>query len=102
MATTDIDIIAEKLTKNSNKEPGKFKVLIFNDNVTTVEFVIALLMTVFKHPQSTAVSLTEKIHTEGKAVAGVYRYEIAEQKVLDATNLSEANGFPLMIRMQPE
>jgi ATP-dependent Clp protease adapter protein ClpS len=47
MATTDIDIIAEKLTKNSNKEPGKFKVLIFNDNVTTVEFVIVLLMTVF-------------------------------------------------------
>ena len=102
MATTDIDIIVDKVTKKTIKEPGKFKVIVFKDNVTTMEFVIALLMTVFKHPQNTAMDLTQKIHNEGKATAGIYRHEIAEQKVLDATNLSEANGFPLVIRMQPE
>jgi ATP-dependent Clp protease adaptor protein ClpS len=102
MATTDIDIIVDKVIKKTIKEPGKFKVVVFNDNVTTMEFVIALLMTVFKHPQNTAMDLTQKIHNEGKATAGIYRYEIAEQKVVDATNLSEANGFPLVIRMQPE
>jgi ATP-dependent Clp protease adaptor protein ClpS len=102
MATADIDIIIEKVTDKSIREPNKFKVLIFNDNVTTVEFVIVLLMTVFKHTQASAIELTQKVHNEGKAVAGVYSHEIAEQKVFEAESLSQLNEFPLVIRMQPE
>ena len=97
---TDIDVIVT--VKKDLKEPGKYKVMVYNDNVTTMDFVVALLMTVFRHPQNVAVELTQRIHHEGKAVAGIYRYEIAEQKVLEATNVSQLNNFPLVIKMLPE
>jgi ATP-dependent Clp protease adaptor protein ClpS len=92
----------DNTTDKEFKEPGKYKVLVYNDDFTTMEFVILLLMSVFKHHQESAMELTQRIHNEGKAVAGIYRFEIAEQKVLEATNLSRANNFPLVTRALPE
>ena len=102
------DTIVEKqtktTTKNSNKleEPGKFKVIVCNDDVTPIDFVVAMLMSVFKHDEKSALELTLKIHNSGSAVAGIYSYEIAEQKGIDATNLARANGHPLIIKVEPE
>jgi ATP-dependent Clp protease adaptor protein ClpS len=92
----------DKTTNEEFKEPGKYKVVVYNDDFTTMEFVVLLLITIFKHTQESAMDLTQRIHHEGKAVAGIYRFEIAEQKVLEATNLSRANSFPLVIRAIPE
>lgn len=102
--TVDTDIIVDVATVNRNKikEPSKFKVIVYNDDVTTMEFVIALLMAVFRHSEASAVGLTKAIHNEGSAVAGIYTHEIAEQKVIESTEMSELNGFPLVIRMSPE
>lgn len=102
--TVDTDIVVDVVTGNTNKikEPGKFKVVVYNDDVTTMEFVVALLMSVFRHTEAAAVELTKSIHNEGKAVAGIYTHEIAEQKVIEATDMSELNGFPLVTRMHPE
>jgi ATP-dependent Clp protease adaptor protein ClpS len=102
--TVDADIIVDVETVNINKikEPSKFKVIVYNDDLTTMEFVIALLMAVFRHSEAAAVELTRTIHNEGSAVAGIYTHEIAEQKVIEATEMSELNGFPLVIRMLPE
>ncbi len=98
------DTIIEKKSKVTDygKEPGKFKVIVCNDDVTPVEFVISMLITVFRHNEKNARELTFKIHNIGSAVAGIFSYEIAEQKSLDATNLARSNSFPLIIKIEPE
>lgn len=93
---------SKETTKNKLKEPGKFKVLVLNDDYTPMDFVIALFITVFKHPEGQAVDLTMKIHNEGSAIAGVYTYEIAEQKGIDATTLAREHGHPLQIKVEAE
>lgn len=93
---------SKEITKNKLKEPGKFKVLVLNDDYTPMDFVIALFITVFKHPEGQAVDLTMKIHNEGSAIAGVYTYEVAEQKGIDATTLAREHGHPLQIKVEAE
>lgn len=84
------------------KEPGKYKVVVCNDDVTPVEFVISMLVTVFRHDEKAALDLTLSIHNSGSAVAGTFSYEVAEQKALDGTNMARANSFPLIIKVEPE
>lgn len=100
MAETITDTIEK--TDVVIKEPGKFKVVIHNDDVTPMEFVIALLMRIFKHSQEAAMELTMLIHNEGKAIAGVFTFEVAEQKGMEATNVSRQNKFPLLIKVEAE
>lgn len=99
---SDTAIAQKNKTVDKLKAPPKYKVLVCNDDVTPMEFVIALLVSVFKHDEKTAYDLTMKIHTTGSAVAGIYSYEIAEQKSIDATNVSRANSYPLITKVEPE
>lgn len=94
----------EKQNKTTDKfkEPGKYKVILCNDDVTPIEFVISILMSVFRHTENSAVDLTLKVHNTGSAVAGIYPYEISEQKKTDATNLARNQGWPLIIKVEPE
>lgn len=98
------DLTIEETTKNIDrvKEPNKFKVIVLNDDYTPMEFVIVLLMKIFRHSEESATELTMEIHNKGAAVAGVYSYEIAEQKLVDATELSRYNGWPLALKIEPE
>lgn len=98
------DLVIENTTKSTDKfkEPGKFKVIVCNDDYTPMEFVIVMLMKIFKHSETSATDLTMKIHNTGSAVAGVYTYEIAEQKTVDATELARYNGWPLLLKLEPE
>jgi ATP-dependent Clp protease adaptor protein ClpS len=77
-----IDTILEKDTKITDKlkEPSKYKVVVCNDDVTPIEFVISMLIAIFRHSEKTALELTLAIHNTGNAVAGIYSYEVAEQK----------------------
>lgn len=104
--TTDVVIKKDIKVKSRNKDnlqvPGKFKVIVCNDDVTPIEFVVSMLISIFRHNQKSALELTLQIHNAGSAVAGIYSYEVAEQKGLDATNLARANGFPLIIKVEPE
>ena len=84
------------------KEPSKYKVIVCNDDVTPVEFVVSMLVTVFRHDEKAALNLTLAIHNSGSAVAGIFSYEVAEQKALDGTNMARANTFPLIIKVEPE
>lgn len=97
------DTIIEKKTKTTNrvKEPSKYKVIVCNDDTTPVEFVILMLISVFRLNMDEATNLTLKVHHEGSAVAGIFSYEIAEQKTIDATNLARDNGYPLIIKVEP-
>ena len=100
--------MAETLTKVKESidtvilEPTKYKVVLYNDNQTPVEFVIALLMKIFRHSEKSAVDITLKVHNEGAGVAGIYSHEIAEQKSMEATHMSREHGHPLVIKIEAE
>jgi ATP-dependent Clp protease adaptor protein ClpS len=82
--------------------PGMYKVIVQNDDHTPMDFVIALMMHIFKHSEERARELTIQIHEDGSAVAGVYTYEVAEQKGVEGTMLARQNGWPLAIRVEEE
>jgi ATP-dependent Clp protease adaptor protein ClpS len=82
--------------------PSRYKVVLVNDNTTPVDFVIALLMHVFKHTDSRAREITLEVHNNGVGVAGIFPYEIAEQKGVESTLLARQNGWPLVIRVEEE
>jgi len=99
---TSVDIVKKTRTNDRIKAPGKFKVVICNDDVTPVDFVIAMLIQVFNYGTDEAVELTLEVHEQGRGVAGVFTFEIAEQKAIDSTNMARANNFPLIVKVEPE
>ena len=102
MATVDTEIKIDEKIKIDITAPKRYKVLFLNDNKTPIEFVIELLMTVFKHSRESAEKITLTVHHEGSAVVGVYTYEIAEQKGVEATHVARQAGFPLQIKVDVE
>ena len=102
MAMTDVDVKIDEKIKISITEPKRYKVLFLNDDKTPIDFVIELMMRVFKHTREVAEQLTLAVHNEGSAVVGVYNYEIAEQKGVEATNQARQAGFPLQIKIDQE
>jgi len=84
------------------KEPSMYKVIYINDDVTTMEFVIESLLVVFDMAHDTATDITITIHNEGSAVVALLPYEMAEQKGVEATQLSRASGFPLVIKLEAD
>lgn len=96
--STDVQI--DEKIEQTVKEPQQYRVVFHNDDRTPMEFVVDLLMSIFKHSQETAEQLTLKVHNEGNATVGVYLYEIAESKGVEATTLSRTNGFPLKVTIE--
>ena len=82
------------------KEPPQYRVLLINDDYTTMDFVIVVLERVFNRGPAEAYRIMMKVHTEGKAVAGVYTHELAETKVENVHDLAASNGFPLRADME--
>ena len=99
---TVVDPVAVEKTKLDVEEPGFYKVIFLNDDITPMEFVVELLQKIFKHNLEAAQEIMLKIHTEGSAVAGVYSYEIAEQKGIESTVLARNNGFPLQVNVEKQ
>ena len=93
--------IDEKIEKKAN-DPKKYKVIMLNDDVTPMEWVIGLLTAVFKHSSETARDIMLAIHNEGSSVVGIYTHEVAEQKSLEAVGASREQGFPLQLRVEKE
>ena len=104
MSKTDVieDVKIDEKIKNVPKEPAKYKVIFLNDNQTPIEWVITVLTDIFKHSQESAEKITLTVHNEGAGIAGIYSYEIAEQKTAEAVAASRNHGFPLQIRMEQE
>lgn len=93
--------IDEKISKEIEL-PKRYKVLVLNDDHTPMEFVIDILKSVFRHTHETAQQLTLTIHNEGSGIAGIYSYEVAESKMIEATTASRNHGFPLNFKMEQE
>ena len=88
--------------KTDLKMPKLWKVIFLNDNSTPMDFVISILINIFKHNESSAKEITLEIHNSGSGIAGIYPHEIAEHKGLEAIQLSRNNGYPLKITVEPE
>ena len=82
------------------EEPPLFKVLLHNDDYTTMEFVIWILESVFGMPTEQAIQVMLNVHLRGIGVAGIYTYEIAEMKVERTTTLAQEQEFPLLVTME--
>ena len=100
--TTELDVKVDNKVKAIKKEPSNYTVILLNDDVTPMDFVIELIVKIFRHTPETAKDLTLKIHKEGSAVVGIYTYEIAEQKAVETTTLSRNHGFALQIKVEEE
>ena len=82
--------------------PRRFKVIIFNDDFTTMEFVVKILTTVFFKSTMEAEALMMQVHKSESAVIGIYTYDIARSKVQKATRMAREEGFPLRLTVTPE
>ncbi len=100
----DSGVVTETRTKPKEKlkRPPLYKVLLHNDNYTTRDFVVAVLMEVFHKSETDAVQIMLHVHYNGIGVAGVYTYEVAETKVRTVEALAKENDFPLRVSMEPE
>ena len=83
-------------------EPRNFKVVIHNDDFTTMEFVVMLLRTIFSYSNDKAETLMLKVHNSGKAIIGIYSYDIANSKANKATRLARENNYPLRLTVEAE
>lgn len=81
-------------------EPKMQEIIIFNDDYTSVNFVIALLMRVFDKSMTDAQNITQFVHNTGEGSCGIYPYDIAELKFMMATNFIRDNGMPLRIAIR--
>ena len=81
-------------------EPTQYKVLLHNDDYTTMEFVVDILMNVFHKSLEEAELIMIEIHHKGKGVCGIFTYEIAETKVYQVKEIAKSSGFPLLATME--
>jgi ATP-dependent Clp protease adaptor protein ClpS len=89
-------------TRQQTKKPELFKVLLLNDDYTTMDFVVEILESVFHKAPAEAYRIMMAVHTQGKGLCGLYPYEVAETKVSTVVELARGNGFPLRATMEPE
>jgi ATP-dependent Clp protease adaptor protein ClpS len=84
------------------KEPPMYRVILLNDDYTTMEFVVEILMFVFNKAPEEATRIMLNVHKRGIGVCGVYIYEVAETKVESVHTLAREKGFPLKCIMEKE
>ena len=100
--TTATDTELETKVNTAIAPPRQFKVIYLNDNITTMEFVVESLMTIFHHSAESAIAITKKVHEDGSAVVAVLPYEIAEHKATEVTLQARNQDFPFQVKIEPE
>lgn len=96
----DYEEAAVAESREKTEEPPLYKVLLHNDDYTTMEFVVWVLETVFNMDEQHAIQVMLSVHLRGTGVAGIYTYEIAETKVERTTALAREQEFPLLATME--
>ena len=100
MAQEELQNQGRTILRTAPKEPRKYNVYILNDDFTTFEFVIMIVMTVFGKTEAEACNIAETTHVHQKATVGSYTLDIAKSKVAKATAMARAEGFPLRFEIQ--
>ncbi|MCC7535851.1 MAG: ATP-dependent Clp protease adaptor ClpS [Deltaproteobacteria bacterium] len=91
----------ESKTKKKLERPKLYKVLFHNDDYTTREFVVDVLMTIFRHNENDATAIMLHVHHNGVGVAGIYTHEIAETKVAETLHAAAEAEYPLLVTLEP-
>lgn len=84
------------------QEPPLYKVLLHNDDYTTMEFVISILVHIFQRSRHDATNIMLNVHNDGVGVAGVFTREICETKIAIVHELAKKNEFPLRCSLEKE
>ena len=88
--------------KEKLQKPPLHRVLLHNDDYTTMEFVVWVLMTVFHHDETTAAKIMLHVHKNGIGVAGIYARDIAETRIARVESLARSHEYPLRCSMEEE
>ena len=99
---SDTEEVVGSKTDLDVEEPPMYKVMLLNDDYTTMEFVVEVLVYVFQKSSDEAVRIMLNVHRSGIGICGVYPYEVAETKVDTVETLARENGFPLKCIMERE
>jgi ATP-dependent Clp protease adaptor protein ClpS len=100
MPALPLDDTALVLERQKTKPPRLYKVLLFNDDYTTMDFVIAVLQQFFNMNMEQAQTVMLKIHNEGSAVCGIYSRDVAETKVTQVSEFAQQHEHPLRCGME--
>ena len=100
ISENDSSVLTEQKTRL--EKPKLFKVILHNDDFTTMEFVVFVLEYVFKRTAAESVVIMLKVHNEGRGIAGVYPYDVAYMKSQKAMNLAKAREYPLLVTVEEE
>jgi ATP-dependent Clp protease adaptor protein ClpS len=95
MAEQRPDSVVKERPQTEKKEPTLFKVVLLNDDYSTMEFVVQILEGVFQKSPAEAYQIMMHVHVNGRGIAGVYPWEVAETKVDTVIALARGAGFPL-------
>ena len=100
----DINDGTEVLTETETRleKPKLYKVILHNDDFTTMEFVVFVLEYVFNRSEAEAFTIMLKVHNDGLGIAGIYPFEIANMKSQKAINLAKAREYPLLCTVEEE
>jgi len=98
----DSDVAVEELEDVEVTEPNLWRVIMLNDDKTTMDFVVGLLVLVFHMDHDQAFETMLKIHADGSAVVGIYQFEIAEEKMNTCIRTARAEGFPLRLIIEED
>ena len=102
MASTDSKVKEDVSSKSKSDHPPMYKVILHNDDYTTMEFVVEILVSVFGKSLEKATQIMLNVHNKGKEICGIYPRQIAETKVETVHNLASNKGFPLKSTMEKE
>ena len=96
----DTAVVTEDQVKT--EKPRLWKVILHNDDYTTMEFVVEVLITVFRKSMVEATRIMLTVHRGGRGIAGVYTKEVAETKATQATERAQSAGYPLLVTTEPD
>ena len=96
----ETNIVTKQKDEVKIKKPKNYKVVMYNDDYTTMEFVINILMNVFNKKLVEAEKIMLDVHKRGKGVAGIYSYDIAITKVSTAISMAKEEGFPFKLTVE--
>ena len=101
-ARDQADGAVKERVKTEKREPPQYKVVLLNDDYTTMDFVVEILENVFNKSPAEAYRIMMAVHTQGQGLCGVYPFDVAETKVATVVDLARNSGFPLRASMEPE
>ncbi|MCK5310517.1 MAG: ATP-dependent Clp protease adapter ClpS [Desulfobacteraceae bacterium] len=99
---TDISIKSSSEKKDKTAKPPMYKVIILNDDYTTMDFVVGILVKIFRKTLEKANKIMLNVHRRGKGICGLYTREIAETKIETVHALAQEQGYPLKCTMEKE